>query len=107
MISFILASMLANEEESKLINAGVKNLRFMLDFLTDALDSKGHRAQRESTVMGADELLEGLSLIPRCSESNIPNLIAAGVMPVLGRILNGPLWMGPEYCFDNFMTVSY
>ena len=90
MKAFFLISYIANEHENKDVHPSVQNLKFMIKMVQSALSFVGH----QSKIYGfhADEVLEAISNLPGCSESNVRNMLEAGLLPLLARILDGPLY---------------
>lgn len=86
MKAIVLVSYLANEEENALVKPQVGILKFMVEFIADALKTKNHQATRNFNSFSAEELLEGFSNIPRCSDSNVPTMLQAGALPLLSKV---------------------
>lgn len=90
MKAFFLISYIANEQENKDVHPSVENLKFMIRVTLTALKVPGHQSRQYG--FRADEVLEAIGNLPGCSESNVPNMLAAGLLPLLALILDGPLY---------------
>ena len=66
-----------------------QTLEYMLNILKSALVEPGHC--EVSYGYYADEILEWIRNLLSCSLDNIPNFLAAGLVPILAQILEGPL----------------
>ena len=97
MKAFFLLSYIANEQENKAVHPSGETLKYILNIIESALAEPGHgEFGNASQGYHADEVLEAIGNLLGCSEDNVPNFLTAGLLPILTRILDGPLYVPTE-----------